>query len=168
MLAGLPQPLRRLADEFSRSALIGTLASLVAAGLFNWLVHWAPLGFGGWLHGYPVTAFLLANSVSMLLTYQLSRVWAFRHREASGFLGGAPLFFLISTASLAIPVACLWVSRRVLMLDSAVADNVAANVVGLFLGFVTRFALFRVLVFRSTGPSTGAPARRPSPAAPGD
>ena len=160
-----------IGHEFSRSAVIGTLASLVAAGLFNWLVHWEPGGVGGWLNDYPVTAFLLANSISMLLTYQLSRVWAFRHREATGFLGGAPLFFAISTGSLVIPVVCLWVSRNVLMLDSALADNLAANVVGLFLGFVTRFALFRRLVFKHaepTGRSTGDPAPRPSPVAPGD
>ncbi|WP_298756892.1 GtrA family protein [uncultured Nocardioides sp.] len=166
-----------IGHEFSRSAVIGTLASLVAAGLFNWLVHWEPGGFGAWLNGWPVTAFLLANSISMLLTYQLSRVWAFRHREPTGFLGGAPLFFAISTASLVIPVACLWISRNVLMLDSAAADNVAANLVGLFLGFLTRFALFRLLVFRPadtvseeepTGRSSDDRAPRPSRAAPGD
>ncbi len=157
--------------EFSRSAVIGTLSSLVAAGLFNWLVHWQPGGVGAWLNGWPVTAFLIANSISMLLTYQLSRVWAFRHREATGFLGGAPLFFAISTASLVIPVICLWGSRNVLMLDSALADNIAANVVGLFLGFLTRFALFRMWVFKRAEPrgrSTGDRAPRPSPAAPGD
>ena len=38
--------------------MIGTVASLVAAGLFNWLVHWEPGGAGAWLNGYPVTAFL--------------------------------------------------------------------------------------------------------------
>jgi putative flippase GtrA len=159
--------MRRLADEFGRSALIGTLSSVVAALLFNWLVHWEPLGQGAWLEERPVTGFVLANSVSMLLTYQLSRVWAFRHREATGFLGGAPLFFLISTRSLVIPVACLWVSRHVLGLDSAIADNLAANVVGLFLGFVTRFWLFRLLVFRrrTTGPSSGDPGPRPARAA---
>ena len=63
------------------------------------------------------------------------------------------------------------------MLDSAAADNVAANLVGLFLGFLTRFALFRLLVFRPadtvseeepTGRSSDDRAPRPSRAAPGD
>lgn len=167
----LPRGLRRLSREFSRSAVVGTVASLVAVALFNWLVHWEPWGAGAWLNGWPVTAFVLANSVSMLLTYQLSRVWAFRHRQTTGFLGGAPRFFAISTLSLVIPVVCLWVSRNVLMLDSAAADNIAANVVGLFLGFLTRFALFRLLVFRSpqepTGRSSDDPGPAPSRAAPG-
>lgn len=137
-----------MATEFGRSATIGTVASLVAIGLFNWLVHWDLGGAGGWLNEYAITAFLLANGVSILLTYQLSRVWAFRHRQPSGAFGGVLTFYAISVGSLVIPVACLWFSRNVLELDSATADNVAANVVGLFLGFVTRFALFRVFVFR--------------------
>ena len=139
---------RRLATEFGRSATIGTVASLVAIGLFNRLVHRELGGVGGWLNDHAITAFLLANGVSILLTYQLSRVWAFRHRQPSGAFGGVLTFYAISVGSLVIPVACLWFSRNVLELDSATADNVAANVVGLFLGFVTRFALFRVFVFR--------------------
>ncbi len=140
---------RRLATEFGRSATIGTISSLVAIALFNWLVHWDfGVGAGGWLNSHAITAFVIANGASILLTYQLSRAWAFRHREASGPYGGVLVFYAISVGSLVIPVACLWFSRNVLELTSATADNIAANVVGLFLGFVTRFALFRVFVFR--------------------
>ena len=154
---------RRLAGEFVRSATTGTVASLVAIGLFNWLVHWDPgHGTGAWFHDHAITAFLIANGVSILLTYALSRWWAFRNRQAYGPLGGVPMFFVISVGSLVIPVACLWFSRNVLELSSATADNVAANAVGLFLGFVTRFALFRSLVFRpaEVGPSEEQPAVR--------
>ena len=141
-----------MAGEFVRSATTGTVASLVAIALFNWLVHWDPgTGAGAWLHAHAITAFLVANGASILLTYALTRWWAFRHRRTSGPLGGVPMFFAISVGSLAIPVACLWFSRNVLELSSATSDNVAANVVGLFLGFVTRFALFRELVFRHPG-----------------
>lgn len=154
---------RRLAGEFARSATTGTVASLVAIALFNWMVHWDPGGgSGAWLHHHAITAFLIANGVSILLTYALSRWWAFRHRQAYGPLGGVPMFFVISIGSLVIPVACLWFSRNVLELSSATADNVAANGVGLFLGFVTRFALFRSLVFRPAvvAPSEQQPAPR--------
>jgi putative flippase GtrA len=153
---------RVLATEFGRSATIGTIASLVAIGLFNWLVHW-DLGAGadGWLHDHAITAFVIANGLSVLLTYQLSRTWAFRDREPSGALGGVVTFYAISVGSLVIPVACLWFSRNVLELTSAAADNIAANVVGLFLGFVTRFALFRGFVFRSReGSEDQQPAQR--------
>src|SRR3546814_12387546 len=46
-----------------------------------------------------------------------------------------------------LPIACLWISRNLLDQDSAFADNIAANVVGLGLGMVARFYLFRQVIF---------------------
>lgn len=140
---------QRFAGEFSRSAVAGTISSIVAFVLFNLLVHWDPGYRDALLNDWPVTGFLIANIASTVLTFQLSRSWAFRHREASGFAGGVVPFFLISGASLIIPVACLYVSRNGLGYDSALADNLAANVVGLFLGFVARFFAWRTFVFGS-------------------
>lgn len=142
---------QRLAGEFGRSAVAGTISSIVAFVLFNSLVHWDPGYDNAPLNGLPITGFVVANVISTLLTYQLSRSWAFRHREPVGFAGGVPSFFLISGLSLLIPVTCLWVSRNLLGYDSALADNVAANVVGLFLGFVARFFAWRAFVFTRTG-----------------
>jgi len=139
---------QRLAGEFGRSAVAGTIASLVAFVLFNMLVHWDPGYDEAPLGAHVITGFVIANVISTLLTYQLSRTWAFRHRDAVGFAGGIPSFFLISAFSLVIPVACLWISRNLLHNDSALADNIAANVVGLFLGFVTRFLLWQTFVFQ--------------------
>lgn len=138
---------QRLAGEFGRSAVAGTIASIVAFVLFNLLVHWDPGYDDAPLNDHAITGFLIANVISTLLTYQLSRTWAFRHREPVGFAGGVVPFFAISAASLVIPVACLWISRNLLGYDSALADNVAANVVGLFLGFITRFFAWRTVVF---------------------
>jgi len=139
---------QRLAGEFGRSAVAGTIASIVAFVLFNSLVHWDS-GYDPPLNEHAVTGFVIANVLSTLLTYQLSRSWAFRQREAVGFAGGVLPFFAISAISLVIPVTCLWFSRSVLDYDSALADNLAANVVGLFLGFVTRFFAWRAFVFPS-------------------
>lgn len=138
---------RGLAGEFSRSATIGTIASIAAFILFNWLVHWSP-GYTAPLNEHAITGFVIANTLSILLTYQLSRWWAFRHREPVGFAGGVVTFYVISVASLIIPVMCLWISRNVLDYETALADNIAANVVGLFLGFVARFFAFRTFVFQ--------------------
>jgi hypothetical protein len=49
-------------------------------------------------------------------------------------------------------VGCLAFSRNVLGLDDPISDNLSANVVGLFLGLVSRFYLFRVVIFRSPPP----------------
>ena len=125
----------------------GTLASLVAFLLFNWLLHWGTGTQEPLLHDHAVLAFLVANIISIALTYYLSKVWVFRDRDAVGFANGKVMFVAISVVTLTIPTACLTFSRNVLELESALADNLAANVIGLFLGFVARFALFRTLVF---------------------
>ncbi len=150
---------QRLAAEFGRSAVAGTIASIVAFVLFNLLVHWDPGYDAALLEDRPITGFLIANVFSTLLTYQLSRTWAFRHRAPVGFAGGVPSFFLISGLSMVIPVACLWISRNVLDYDTALADNIAANVVGLFLGFVTRFFAWRTFVFQNRDIFPGPPYR---------
>lgn len=144
----MQKPWQRFAGEFGRSAVTGTIASLVAFVIFNLLVHWDPGYDDAILNDYAVTGFVIANVLSTLLAYELSRSWAFRHREPVGPGGGRGAFFLISAASLVIPVTCLWISRNVLDYDSALADNIAANVVGLFLGFVTRFFAWRTFVFQ--------------------
>lgn len=138
---------QRLAGEFSRSAVTGTISSIVAFVLFNLLVHWDPGYDEAPLNSHAITGFVIANVASTLLTYQLSRSWAFRSREPTGAAGGVVPFFAISALSLVIPVACLWVSRSLLGYDSALADNLAANVVGLFLGFIARFFAWRSFVF---------------------
>ncbi len=138
---------QRLAGEFGRSAVAGTIASIVAIVLFNALVHWDPGYDHAVLEDRPITGFVIANLTSTLLTYQLSRSWAFRHRTPVGFAGGLVSFFLISYISMVIPIVCLWVSRNVLDQDTALADNIAANVIGLFLGFVARFFAWRAWVF---------------------
>lgn len=144
---------QRLVDEGVKFLAVGGIATLVALVLFNVLVHGVPGWSPGVMNGWPLTAFVLANTVAMLVSYRGSRSWAFRHREVVGPAGGRVAYFAINTVTMAIPLVCLAVSRYVLDLDSALADNAAANVVGLGLGTVVRFVLFRRFVFLSPHPS---------------
>jgi putative flippase GtrA len=141
--------LQRLAAEVVKFLAVGGIATLVALVLFNVLVH----GFFGHPTGpmnqRPLTAFAVANLVGMVVSYRGSRSWAFRHREVVGPVGGRVAFFVINTLTMMIPLLCLAVSRYVLVLDSAVADNLAANVIGLGLGTAARFWAFRRFVFLS-------------------
>jgi putative flippase GtrA len=141
--------LQRLAAEGAKFLAVGGVATLVAFVLFNALVH----GFfgdpTGPMNDWPLTAFVLANLVGMAVSYRGSRSWAFRHREPVGAAGGRVSFLVINLVTMAIPLLCLAVSRYVLELDSAVADNVAANVIGLGLGMAARFWAFRRFVFLS-------------------
>ena len=52
-----------------------------------------------------------------------------------------------------IAVGCLWFSHYVLELTSPLADNIAANVVGVGLGTIFRYFCYKYLVF------TGAPTQ---------
>ncbi|MFN8193537.1 MAG: GtrA family protein [Nocardioidaceae bacterium] len=139
---------RRLLVEASRFLAVGGLATLVAFVLFNLLVH------GYWvfdhpvLNDHPLSAYVIANFVGMVISYRGTRSWAFKHRETSHADGGRTAFVLINIVTMAFPIACLWFSRNVLGHNDPFWDNLSANVVGLGLGTAARFYLFRTWVFR--------------------
>lgn len=122
---------------------VGGIATVVALVIFNLLLHAqdAPI------RDHPILAYFVANTVGMVISYELSRAWTWRHRPPSQPDGGRTAYFLINAATMVLPVACLWVSRHTLG-DSPLADNLSANVVGLLLGQMARFYLFRTFVFR--------------------
>ncbi|GAB3199219.1 hypothetical protein GCM10027062_15150 [Nocardioides hungaricus] len=139
---------RRVLTEAYRFLAVGGVATIVAFVLFNLLVHGFRLGYDAPLADSPYLAYAIANIIGMTVSYRGSRSWVFRDRPPRTADGGRLLFIVINLATMLIPMACLWVSRNPLGLDDPVSDNVAANVVGLFLGMVARFYLFRTLVFR--------------------
>ena len=57
------------------------------------------------------------------------------------------LFFLLNGVAMLIAIACLGISHYVLGLDSALADNISANIIGLGLGTLFRFWSYRKWVF---------------------
>ncbi len=140
---------QRLAGEVSKFAATGLVATILALLLFNWLVHAAPGMDQPLLADHAILAYVVANSISMAVSYRLSRSWAFRHREPVGVAAGRLTFVWINVVTMLIPIGCLWLTRNVLEWETALADNLSANVVGLFLGFVARFYLFRSYVFVS-------------------
>ena len=56
--------------------------------IFNFLVHGFYITDDPWLPGHPVTAFVIANFVGMLISYRLSRQWTFKHRPPQHADGG--------------------------------------------------------------------------------
>lgn len=138
--------MRRVLGEVVRFLLVGGLATIVSFVGFNAFVHGMLLGSAP-LHDRPVTAYVLVNAVAGVVAYAGMRLWAFRGRDGGDPASGLVRFFGLGALTMAIPVLCLWVSRHVLGLDSPLADNLAANVVGLGLGAATRFWVFRRYVF---------------------
>lgn len=139
--------LQRVAADGARFLAVGGVATLIALVLFNVLVHGFFGNLDGPMNARPLSAFILANVVGMLVSYRGTRSWAFRHRQVVGVAGGRLAYFSINTVTMGVPLLCLWVSRYVLDLDSALADNISANVIGLGLAMAARFWAFRRFVF---------------------
>jgi len=161
---------------------------VVALILFNLLVHGFTTGGHAPLAKHVLLAYVIANTAGMIVSYRGTRSWAFRDRPPVQPDGGRSAFVVINLVTMLLPIGCLAFSRNVLGLDDPVSVNLSANVIGLFLGLMSRFYLFRVIIFRSppplphlhehgrheagadvsgapvpTGPSTRGPARRPAP-----
>lgn len=138
---------KRLFDETLRFLAVGGVATFVAFVIFNFLVHGFYITDQPWMNEQPTLAYVLANTVGMAISYRGTRSWAFKNRETAHADGGRTAYVVINVATMTLPIACLWISRNVLDHDTAFADNIAANVVGLGLGMAARFYLFRQVIF---------------------
>jgi putative flippase GtrA len=141
--------LRRVSGEAAKFSLVNVVATLVALVAFNALIHgFTGLYTPGPMHDHPLSSYLIANSIGMILSFSGSKRFAFRNREPSGPGGGLLNFVVINLSSFTVPIACLWVSRNAFGWDTVLSDNVSANVVGGALGGLLRFWAFRTFVFK--------------------
>jgi len=150
---------RRLLGEVWRFFAVAQLATWVSVTLFNMGVH-------GWLIGdapmrdHAIAAYVLANTVGMIISYRGARGWVFPHRPPQHADGGRTAYVAINFAAMALPVGCLMISRGVLGLTDPLSDNISANVIGLIMAFGARFYLFRRYVFlhpvSAQGPAQGS------------
>ena len=139
---------QRFLSEGAKFLTVGGVATVVSFVIFNGLVH-GYFGGPGPMHDQPLWAFVIANTVGMVVSYRGSRSWAFRNRSAVGVAGGRLAFFVINTVSMVIPLGCLSFTRYVLGLTDPFADNISANVIGLSLGTLARFWAIRRFIFLS-------------------
>nr|KEP24189.1 polysaccharide synthesis protein GtrA [Georgenia sp. SUBG003] len=132
--------------EMVRFCAVGGTAYVVDVGLFN-LLRFGP---GELLGDKPLTAKVVSVTVSVLVAWLGNRYWTFAgtRRESRG--RELALFGLVNLGGMAIAVGCLAVSHYVLGFTSPLADNVAANGVGLVLGTAFRYVCYRYLVFTVT------------------
>jgi putative flippase GtrA len=141
-LARLYEPFRVLIHEIAKFGIIGMISFVIDVGLFNLML------FGsGPFNGKPLTAKVLSVAVATTFAYFGNRFWTFRHRGRTNMGREYVLFFLLNGVAMLIAVGCLAFSHYVLNLDSALADNISANVIGLVLGTLFRFWSYRKWVF---------------------
>jgi putative flippase GtrA len=157
-----PTHLPHVVVEIGRFMVTGGLSTLTSFLIFNFLAHGLYLTSDPWLGSHPITAFIIANVCGMLVSYRLSRHWAFRNRPPVHADGGRTAFFAINVVTMPLAIVCLWFSRHVLHLTDPISDNLAGNVIGQLIGQAARFYLFRRFVFRK--PVTVTEVVHPHPA----
>ncbi|MCU1546345.1 MAG: GtrA family protein [Homoserinimonas sp.] len=137
--------MRTLLTQLTRFGLVGAVGFVVDVTVFNmlWLTVLAP----GTVEGGPVIAKVISTSLAIAVNWVGNRYWAFEQSSHGHPLREAFQFTLVSIGGMAIGLACLWISRYAIGFDSLLADNIAGNGIGLALGTVFRFWLYRVWVF---------------------
>jgi putative flippase GtrA len=129
-----------LVSEVAKFGVVGAINVFVDAGLFNLLTFTV-------FEGQPIRSKFISTTTAIVSSYFMNRHWTWRHRARTSLLRELPLFLVLSGVGLGITLACLAVSHYGLGFTSKLADNVAANVVGLALGMVWRFWSFKRWVF---------------------
>ena len=127
-----------LLGYFVKFGLVGLVGLVVDVSLFNLLSLTGP----GWW-SQPLVAKFISTSVAIVVNWLGNRYWTFRRDKRSDVVRELFEFVIASVAGMAVTLATLWFTHYVLGFDSLLADNVSANIIGLGLGTLVRFALYR-------------------------
>jgi putative flippase GtrA len=142
--------MRRLLAQFSQFGVVGLIGFGLDFVLFN-VLRATVLNPEVVVHG-TAYATIISTVVAVVFNWLGNRFWTFRHQRHHHWFREGIEFAVVSAGGLLITLGCLFVSTYVLNLHGVIADNIAKNVVGLGLGTVFRFALYRLWVFRGHEP----------------
>jgi putative flippase GtrA len=132
--------LRRLGSEVAKFGTVGLIAFVIDAGLFNILR-------AGVLSDSPLTAKGISVIIATTFAYIANRHWTYADRARTGARRETILFFATNAAALLISWSCLYLTHYLIGFDSQLADNLSANVIGVGLGTMFRFWVYRTYVF---------------------
>ncbi|WP_198147865.1 GtrA family protein [Microbacterium sp. XT11] len=131
-----------LMAQMARFAAVGGGGVVVDVVVFNALLT-VPVGVAGW----ALVAKAASTAVAIVVNWIGNRLWTFRDRRRADVLQEGMEFAVASIVGAIVPLMCLGLSHYVLGFTSRLADNIAANVIGLALGSAVRFAAYRWWVF---------------------
>ncbi|UYM04544.1 GtrA family protein [Solicola gregarius] len=133
------------ATEFAGFGVVGAIGYATDLIVFNLLSY---LGEPGLLSDRPLTAKLISSAVALLVTYVGNKHWTWRDRPAERRHREIVLFVTFNIIGMGIALGSLGMSHYVLGFTSPLADNIAANIVGVSLGGLFRFWTYRTYVFK--------------------
>ncbi len=145
MRSGLQWFWSKVASYAVKFGVVGLIGMVIDVGLFN-LLRLGVFGTDHFFQG-PLGAKILSVSVAIAFNWVGSRYWTFRQHRRRNFVRELLEYVLVSIGGMVVALACLGVSHYILGFDNLVADNIATNVVGLGLGTIFRFTLFRFWVY---------------------
>ncbi|MEU5052610.1 GtrA family protein [Streptomyces sp. NPDC021096] len=119
---------------------MGSLGWVVDTAVFNLCLHLLQL--------QPVRSGLIASAVAVVATYLGNRYWTYSSRTGGRRSREFALFVLFSGVGMVIQNGLLALSHYGFGYTSALADNVAKNIIGLGLATLFRFWAYRTWVFR--------------------
>ncbi len=160
-----PGRVRRLVTQAIQFGIVGAAGLLVDLMVFNALrlTIFAPEN----IDTGPLVAKIVSTLLAIITNWLGNRYWTFSSERQSNTAREGLEFFAVSLAGMGIGIGCLWVSHYALGFTSVLADNISANVVGLGLGAIFRFTLYRYWVFSprrqasvATSDATGRDAAR--------
>lgn len=137
--------------------IVGLAGWVIDTGIFSLLNKGALPDLPWWQT--PLGAKVISSTVAIASNWVANRYWTFREHRRVNYIRELIEYAIVSVGGLLISLLCLWVSHHVLGFTSLWADNISANVVGLILGTLFRFVLYRYWVYghhRSDGLSNRA------------
>lgn len=125
--------------------LVGGLGLLINVGLFNLL----RLGVFGTGHYFQtaIGASIVAVTVSILFNWVGNRYWTFREHRRKNYAKELLEYAIVSVGGMAFQLGSLYLSHEVLGYTSLLADNISGNLIGVGLGTIFRFLLYRFWVY---------------------
>ncbi|MBC9955886.1 GtrA family protein [Yimella sp. cx-51] len=139
-----------------RFGAVGMVGLIVDVGGFNLLRFAGPNGEGP-MYDYVLLAKVASSFAATVVAWLGNRYWTFRDSRRETKRHEFLWFAIVAVIGMGIALGCLWISHYALGFRSVLADNIAANGVGLALATGFRFYAYRQHVFnnRKTPLTTG-------------
>lgn len=134
-----------LLSYFVKFGVVGLVGVGIDVGIFN-LLRLDPLGNEWWING-AIGAKVVSTSIAIVANWLGNRYWTFRRERHKHILREFIEFVAASLVGMGVTLLCLWVSHDLLGLTTLLDDNISANIVGLALGTLARFVLYRFWVW---------------------